>query len=315
MATTVSRRSFLVRTGVLTAAAVLARPAWSSPPARAQSVDDLLEPLLGGLDPVLALLTTDAISAMGAFVVPSTDPYSVAQGLTDERPGAVAAETTRFILDALDKQFLPIPDTAARTLAEAFLASARDLPIPLELPAGITDLLRDGADALDDLLLQLLVNDQVVPTGLVIAMYFNLAATLVDPTSLVGPFVSPFANLAWEDKGAAFAMIEGQHADLVQALDSHLTAPLDESVSGLLHFVPGALLEFIGFGTYSEFHQLDRSADPLRLQGRPVGWELTGFQEGMLQAGHGWDELIGYHKGVRSVSGSWDQGEGVLDRA
>ncbi len=306
----ISRRTFLARTGVLAAALATGGLAWARP-AEGQAADDLLDPLLEGLDPILQALTIDTISGMSAFVVPGTDPYSVAQGLTDPRPGGVAAENPRFMLDALDKKFLPIPDTAARSLAEGFLTSASAIPLPAEL----VDLLQDGADGLDDLVLGVLENDHVVPTALVIAMYFNFAASLVNPASVVGTFISPFANLAFEEKGAAFAMIEEQHADLVQGIDSNLPEPLDESVSGLLHFVPGALLEFIGFGTYSEFHQLDRSIDPLTLQGRPVGWEISGYQEGLLTAGHGWDELLGYHKGVRAVEGSWDNGEGVLDRA
>ena len=307
----ISRRTFLARTGVLAAAVAATGLAWPGRLARARGADDLLEPLLPGLDPVLQALTVDTISGMSAFVVPSTDPYSVAQGLTDPRPGAVAAENPRFMLDALDKRFLPIPDTAARALAEGFLTSASAIPLPSELVGP----LQGGADGLDELLLGVLENDQVVPTALVIAMYVNFAASLVDPASVAGTFISPFANLSFAEKGAAFAMIEEQHADLVQGIDSQLPEPLDESVSGLLHFVPGALLEFIAFGTYSEFHQLDRSVDPRRLQGRPVGWEISGFQEGMLERGHGWDELLGYHKGVRAVDGSWDNGEGVLDRA
>lgn len=308
--TEISRRTFLARTGVLAAALATGGLAWVRP-AEGQAADDLIGPLLEGLDPILQALTVDTISGMSAFVVPSTDPYSVAQGLTDPRPGAIAAENPRFMIDALDKKFLPIPDTAARSLAESFLTSASAIPLPDEL----VDLLQQGADGLDDLLLGVLENDHAVPTALVIAMYFNFAASLVNPASVAGTFISPFANLQWAEKGAAFAMIEEQQTDLVEAIDSNLPQPLDESVSGLLRFVPGALLEFIAFGTYSEFHQLDRDVDPLRLQGRPVGWELSGYQTGMLQAGHGWDELIGYHKGVRAVEGSWDNGEGVLDHA
>ena len=297
-----SRRSFLARTGLLAAAAT-APGLLTQRVAGAQPVDDVLDALLPGLDPVLQALSVDAFSGLGAFVIPSTDPYSVAQGVTDPAPGAIAAEQPRFLLDALDKKFLPIPDTAARSLTEAFLTNATALPLPPEL----LDLLPDGADQLDELLLALLENDHVVPTGLVIAMYLNFAATLVDVASVAGPFVAPFANLPWADKGAALAMIEQQHPDLVSALDANLPQPLEDSVSGLLRFAAGALLEFTAFGAFSEFHQLDRTIDPLRLQGRPVGWELTGFQPGMLERGRGWDELIGYHNGVRAVEGSWDR--------
>ena len=64
-------------------------------------------------------------------------------------------------------------------------------------------------------------------------------------------------------------------ADLVHGIDSNLSEPLDESVSGLLHFVPGALLEFIAFGTYSEFHQLDRMVEAGRHAARAL-LEATG---------------------------------------
>ncbi len=306
-----SRRSFLARTGVLAAAAAVGGAALRPVAAGAQPADDVRDALLPGLDPVLQALSYDAYAGLGAFVVPGTDAYSVAQGLTDPRPGAIAAENPRFLLDALDKKFLPIPDTAARSLAEGFLANATALPLPPEL----LELLPEGADQLDELLLALLENDHVVPTGLVIAMYLNFAATLVDPASVAGTFVSPFANLSWAEKGAALAMLEEQQAELVNALDDSLPQPLEDSVSGLIRFAVGALLEFTAFGAFSEFHQLDRSVDPLRLQGRPVGWELTGYQPGMLERGRGWDELIGYHNDVRAVSGSWDKGEGVLGDA
>lgn len=311
LARRMSRRAFLVRTGVAAAVATAGRGMVGAAPAGAQPLDDLLDGVLPGLDPVLQALAVDAFAGLGAFVVPSTDPYSVAQGLTDDRPGAIAAENPRFMLDALDKKFLPIPDTAARALAEAFLANATALPLPDEL----LDLLPVGADQLDELLLGLLENDHVVPTGLVLAMYLDLAATLVDPGAVVGSFTAPFANLSWAQKGAALAMIEEQQAELVNALDDGLPQPLEDSVSGLIRFAIGALLEFVAFGSYSEFHQLDRAADPLRLRGRPVGWELTGYQPGMVERGHGWDELIGYHNGVPAVSGSWDAGEGILGRA
>ena len=310
MSSGISRRTFLVRTGVLAASVAAPGVPWHRP-AGAQEADDLIAPLLDGIDPVLQALSVDTISGLCAFLVPSTDPYSVAQGLTDDAPGAIAAEAPRFMLDALDKRFLPIPDTAARALAEAFLTSVSDIPLPAEL----TSVIQGGADSLDDLLLSVLENDHTVPLALVIAMYLNLAASLVDPASVAGTFVSPFANLSWAEKGAALAMIEEQHADLVQSIDSNLPEPLDRSVSGLLKFVPGALAEFVGFGTYSEFHRYDRQRDPLRLQGRPVGWELSRYQEGMLEAGDGWPELLGYHNGVRAVRGSWDNGEGVLGRA
>jgi hypothetical protein len=310
MAVSLSRRSFLARTGLLAAGVAVGHGLVRPSGARAQSADDLLGPLLEGMDPVLAAMAVDALAGIGAFVVPSTDDYSVAQGVTDDRPGAIAAENPAFLLDALDKKFLPFPDTAAAALAQAFLTGTTALPLPGELAAGLLEV----ADQVDAALNTLIDNDQTVPTSAVIAGYFNFVATMVDPSSIAGEFTAPFANLSWEDKAEVFRMIEEDHADLAAQIDGDLDEPMSDSVSGLLKFVPGALLEFAAFGSYSEFHVYDRDADPMRLADRPVGWQLTGYQEGMLSAGQGWDEFLGYHKGVRDVAGSWDRGEGVAER-
>jgi hypothetical protein len=72
---------------------------------------------------------------------------------------------------------------------------------------------------------------------------------------------------------------------------------LKASVSGLLKFVGGALIEFATFGAYSEYGVLDRDAKKLRK--RPVGWTLTGYQpDGPVE---GWDDFIGYYQGRKEV--------------
>jgi hypothetical protein len=144
-------------------------------------------------------------------------------------------------------------------------------------------------------------------------MFFNNVALSVDPTALA-PYTSPFANLSWDNKMAVFEQIEDATANVLAALDSELDEPFKSSLSGLVDFVPGAILEFVGFGTYSEWPMFD-PGNPMTLKGRPTGWELSKYQEGRLTPVHGWDELIGYHNGVQAVSGSWDKGEGVLDDA
>jgi hypothetical protein len=93
--------------------------------------------------------------------------------------------------------------------------------------------------------------------------------------------------------------LEGPDSDLVALIDENLPEPLRQSVSGLLKFVGGALLEFGGFGTYSEYGQFDPSTKTLK--GRPVGWELTGYQpNGPVE---GWNELKGYYQGRKEVTG------------
>jgi hypothetical protein len=46
--------------------------------------------------------TRDTLNGLVAFVVPGTDPYSVAQGETDGRPGAIEAGTTELLIELLD---------------------------------------------------------------------------------------------------------------------------------------------------------------------------------------------------------------------
>lgn len=310
MVVAVTRRDFLARTGVLGAASVAAQ-VLAAPAARAQAGDALLAPVLAELSPALQQLAHDAIAALGVFVIPGPDPWSVQQGLTDEQPGAVEADNPRFLLDILDFDFVPLSDTGARALTQALATATVDLPLPPEVNELLQPFL-DGSSNLDDLLLPFTTNDQVIPVGLVIALYLNYAASLVNPAAVVPvPFTAPFANLTWEEKAAALEMIETQQPELLAGIDSNLPEPVDETVSGLLKFAAGALLEYAAYGSLTEFAMFDPD-DPPRLRDRPVGWQLTGYQPGRLESVHGWDELLGYHNGVQAVEGSWQRGDGVF---
>lgn len=310
MVVAVSRRDFLVRTGALGAAAV-AGQALAAPVARAQTGDALLSPVLGQLNPALQQLAYDAIAALGVFVLPGSDPWSVQQRLTDARPGAIDADNPRFLLDILDFDFVPLSDTGARAVTQALATATSDLPLPPEV-ADLLDPFLDGASTLDDLLLPLTANNQVVPVGLIISLYLNYAASLTNPAAVVpAPFTAPFANLTWEEKGLALEMIETQQPELLAGIDSNLPEPVDETVSGLLKFAVGALLEYVAYGSLTEFAMFDPD-DPQRLRDHPVGWLLTDYQQGRLESVHGWDEMLGYHNGVQAVEGSWQRGEGVL---
>jgi hypothetical protein len=134
------------------------------------------------------------------------------------------------------------------------------------------------------------VSDETIPLSLVVALLLNLAATQVEPLAVSGPFLSPFARLGFGEKAATFALIEGPDADLVAALDTRLPEPLRASVSGVLRFVAGALLEFPAFAAYNEWAVLDPATRQLRAT--PVGWTLTGYGG----VSDGWDELLGYYQ-------------------
>jgi hypothetical protein len=290
---TVSRRSFLARIGVLGAAATAGGtlsglPGFPSLPASgsaAQAVD--------ALRPLLAELARDTLNGLTTFVVPGPDRYSRAQGTPRREPGALEAEATDFMIHALDN-FVPFPEELARPVATALATGLSDLGI--ELPGDLLGLLPLPVETLDDALAALLDSDEAIPLSLAVALLLNLVATQVNPLAVSGLFLSPFARLSFSQKAQAFALIEGPDADLVALLDTELPEPLHESVSGLLRFVGGALLEFPAFGAYNERAVFD--AGTRELTGTPVGWTLTGYGG----ASDGWDELIGYYQGRTEVS-------------
>ena len=67
--------------------------------------------------------------------------------------------------------------------------------------------------------------------------------------------------------------------------------------AGAIELVGGALLEFASFGSHNEWAVLDPSGGTLR--GRPVGWQLSGYQpRGPVE---GWDEFLGYYQNRTEV--------------
>ena len=307
MSISLSRRELLARVGMLGAATAAAGllPGMRVR-ADAQPIGDLLEQLVDGGRPLMQQLALDTISGLSVMLLPGSDPYSQAQGLTDDRPGGIEARNPEFMMGALDT-FFPLPDAEVEVLARAFATGVSGVPIPAEFLDGLLA----GSEALDDAVLTVLQNDEEAPLSLLIAMLLNFVASTVDPSSIAATattgFVSPFANLSIENKIEVFRVMEEDTVELLAAIDANLPEPSTESLSGLVAFVPGALVEFVGFGGMSEFGLVSPD-DHKQLTGRPVGWDLTGFQPGMLRAGHGWDEFIGYFGDVRAVEGSWDTG-------
>ena len=288
------RRQFLARIGVLGAAVTVGAPrvAGAAPP----------EPL-GGL---LAELARDTISGLVAFVVPGADPYSVQQGVTTTEPGGVDAATTDFMLSSLDG-FYPLHDQLVGPLAKALAIGLSDGAArfggPLELPGPLSALLDDAVQALDDALAPLLTTDDTAPLSVVISLLLNTMASWVDPASIAGPYLTaPFANLAFDAKAEVFRRMEEDTVATAAALDGNLPEPLRLTLSGLISFVPGALVEFVGFGTYSEWSAADRTTGAL--VGAPVGWQLSGYlAETDYTPVDGWDELRGYYAGRTSADG------------
>ena len=303
--TPVSRRRFLAATGLVSVAAAASQvPGFAGRwPAGAQSADDLLGPVLGDTaEPLLQVLAHDTIAGLVAFVVPGPDAYSRAQGVTDDTGGGVAARGPDFLMDALD-QFLPAPDSYTQALAAAMVTGSADAP--LSLPDDLVDGMLDVTRSLDAALLDLFASDQQVPLSLTFALVVNYAASATHPEAITtGPFLSPFANLAFDQKMDAWAFLESDNAELVAQVDSDLPEPMAGSLSGLIEFAAGALVEFAAFGAFSEWGVFDR--DTQTVSGRPVGWDMTTYMPGRTAPVDGWNELLGYYRGTRAVQGSWD---------
>lgn len=300
-----SRRRFLAATGVLTTAAAASQlPGFAGRwPASAQSADDVLGPLLGdAVGPLLRTLAHDTIAGLVAFVVPGPDAYSQAQGVTEDTGGGVASKGPEFLLEALD-QFLPLPDSYLQAFAAAMItgSASAPLPIPPELGAGLNEL----TSTVDQALLALTENDQHVPVSLAFALLINFTATLAHPEAIAGgTFLSPFANLDFAGKMDTWRMLEEDTAGVLAQLDGELPEPMADSLSGLVEFAGGALVEFAGFGSFTEWGVFDR--DTGTVSERPVGWETTNYLPGRTTPVDGWDELLGYYRGARAVQGSWD---------
>ncbi|MEA2589233.1 MAG: hypothetical protein QOH66_2160 [Actinomycetota bacterium] len=291
----VNRRQFLLRTGTLGAAAtVFLYPTV----ARAAGVlDPAIEDIAA---PALKILARDTISGLVAFQVPGSDKYSVAQGVTSNRPGGIDARGEDVFLIDLD-EFLPLPETYVHALAACFTTAVSDIPIPAELLGPLAQLGEKFGTTMDDALRALTESDAAVPLSLLIALMLNFLATQVDPASVAGSIpTSPFASLSFDDKARAFDALENADSNLVATLDRGAPEPLKGSLSGLLKFVGGALLEFGAYLSYGEWGVFDPATKTVSQ--RPVGWDLSNYMPGRTTPADGWDEFKGYFQGRQSTA-------------
>ena len=275
-----NRRQFLARVGVLGAAMGLwSTGAWRSvrgaPPPGSE---------------VLGELARDTMNGLGAFVVPGPDEYSVAQGVTSPTPGAVDAKIADFLISSADN-FVPFPDHYIRPVVAAMKTGSEGSGFPPEMFSVPLEISRQ----LDEAFEALFANDNTVPLSLVFAMQMNFLATRVNPAAANGSFLSPFARLTYEEKVAAWDLFETPDPALVAMIDGALPEPQTETVSGMLRFAAGALVEFAGFGTYTEWSTWD--ADARDVKGTPVGWHISNY----VPSRAGWDDFKGYWKGRKAA--------------
>lgn len=298
-----SRRTFLARIGVLGASAVLL-PQCAGPDATGAVTSELdLGAIVALLRPVLAQLARDTLNGFVAFIVPGQDAYSSAQGTPRGEPGGIEAGGTDFFIANLDR-FLPLPDDIIQPATGALVTALHDLPLPIDggllgLLGGILGPPRVTIGLVDDAVRFIVENDSATPLSLPVALLLNYVATVVNPLSLHGAFVSPFARLSFAQKAHALEQIETSQSQLVALIDAQVPQPLQSSVSGLLKFLGGALHEFSAFGSFGESPRYDPATRTL--SGRPVGWQLTGYLPDNL-TGDGWDDLIGYYQDRTEVT-------------
>jgi hypothetical protein len=297
--TELSRRDFLIRTGVLGASATIVG-AWPDP-ARA-GVPNALKPLLDRVvQPAIELLVRDTYAGLGVFAVPgpATDVYSAAQAMTSPRPGSVEAKGPELVAHTLDR-YISLPDDYLQALVAAFRTGVSDVPLPHSILGGILAPLELVGATIDDALQVVLQNDLAVPASLPVALLLNFAATQVRPTAVVGPIPSsPFANLKWAEKGQAMQRIERADPDLIALFDANAPQPLTESASGLLRFIGNVLLTLAGFAPYTEFHVFDPATR--RATRRPIGWDLSTYMPGRTTPADGWAEFLGYYQDRRAT--------------
>jgi len=299
-----SRRAFLARIGVLGAGTILLPQCVPGSEATGALETELtLSAIVDLLRPVLAQLSRDTLNGFIAFSLPGQDAYSNAQGTPRGEPGGIEAGGTDFFITNLDR-FLPFPDEIVRPAASALVTALHDLPLPL--PASALGLLGGllgppivTIGLVDSAVRFILENDTTAPLSLPVAFLLNYVATVVNPLSLNGVFLSPFARLSFLDKARALEQIETSPSSLVALVDAQIPEPLKTSVSGLLKFLGGALYEFAAFGSMGESHLYNPTTRTLT--GRPVGWQLSGYLPDNL-VGDGQDDLIGYYQDRREVT-------------
>lgn len=127
--------------------------------------------------------------------------------------------------------------------------------------------------------------DQSIPLSGAVANFLNATAAQVNPAAASGPFPSHFSRLTFAEKAAVFESIEGTVG----------TDPTSQNIRFVGGILPG-LVAFVSYTEYGVFNPETKALD-----GRPVGWTLTGYQpNGPVE---GWDEFRGYWKGRKRASG------------
>ena len=144
--------------------------------------------------------------------------------------------------------------------------------------------------------------DRYLPTPHLHVLGIDLAAGLglvdrevnplaVAPVTSTGISLSAFSHLSSAEKARVFQLLEG-----LQVPDDKLPEPFTRA-SGNLSFIAGIVPGFAAFLAGNEQGVYD--AATRSLTGRPVSWQISGYQPaGPVE---GWDELKGYYRGRKKA--------------
>lgn len=231
-------------------------------------------------------LTRDTFNGWTVFVAPGPDAYSVAQGVADRQPGAMEAQAPDYLMLGIDFSLRP-PHPLARPVAAALGPALGNVQLPL--PA--------GAVPLDRALAALLDGGEVIPMSLAIALLLNFLATQVNPESVSGRFLSPFARLTFAEKAMALERLEDPAPELVARIAAQTSEAIRPAVAGQLAYVGGTLFVLPAIATYIDWLAFDRQTRTMLKP--PTSWLLASFQpDGPVE---GWDDHQGYYQDRQKV--------------
>jgi hypothetical protein len=293
-----TRRSFLVRTGILGAVAAVS-PGLLMPRANA-ALSDSLTWSVDQLILALNELSKDTFKGLAAFIVPGNDPYSEAQQVPSGTPGSIAARADEYMIRALDAA-IPLPQVQMLDILDALGSEFELTPMVVfeELNAAIGTTEKWLLENLDDTVDDYLANYPIGGSTL-FALLLNLLATRVNPLAVNGLLLSPFARLTWDEKAKVFADLDAPDPTLVATLQKYLDEPLHSHVPGVLPLLGNGALNLGAIGTFSEWNVFDPATRTITE--RPIGWAMCNYQPDAPPPADGWDEFKGYYQNRRSVS-------------
>lgn len=277
-----TRRRFAVTLGTATAATAAGSVGFYGNALAQSSSQSQLERLYAYLN----LFARDTLAGVSAFSVPGADLYSLIQGRSTLQAGGVAAKNDAFLVYMFDN-YLPLPPPLGSSLSTALSNPLRGVSLSL---GGVS--LNLGS-----IVGQVLNSKDSLPLSSLVALLLNALALVVQPASIIGPFLSPFSRLSWNDKAKVLKLLETADPQVLTVM-GEVPAPLVKTLFAYLQLIALGLMAFGGFGSYSEWANLNRTTRTLN--SRPVGWSLSKYQPaGPVE---GWDEFRGYYQGRRSAS-------------